>query len=113
MIKDFDKNESYLSTGGADCFISVFDISKGFSKDFDIYNNIFEKMNSSVINVVFCIDKNKNLKLITAEQNSVITFFLVNNTNNALQALQKFYDEKLKTYCLNYSKKYTKNYFWS
>ena len=101
MIKDFDKNESYLSTGGADCFISVFDISNNFSKEF---NHILTEMSSSVINVVFCIDKNKNLKLVTAEQNSTITFFLVNNNNNSLQTLQKFYDEKLKTYCLNYSK---------
>ena len=103
MIKDFDKNETYLSTGGADNFLSIFDISKGFSKDLDICNNILEKMNSSVINVVFCIDKNKNLKLVTAEQNSTITFFLINNNNKSLQTLQKFYDAKLKTYCLNYA----------
>ena len=101
MIKDFDKNESYLSTGGADCFISVIDISNGFSKEF---NHILTEMSSSVINVVFCIDKNKNLKLVTAEQNSTITFFLVNINLHSLQTLQKFYDEKLKTYCLNYSK---------
>ena len=103
MIKDFDKNESYLSTGGADSFISVFDISKDFS-NLDICNNILEKMSSSVINVVFCIDKNRNLKLVTAEQNSTITFFLVNMNNNSLQTLQKFYDDKLKTYCLNYAR---------
>ena len=101
MIKDFDKNEIYLSTGGADCFVSVFDIINGFSTDF---NPILTEMSSSVINVVFCIDKNKNLKLVTAEQNSTITFFFVNINNNSLQTLQKFYDEKLKTYCLNYSK---------
>ena len=106
MIKDFDKNESFLSTGSADTFITVFDISKGFSKDFDDENNniILEKMNSSVINVALCLDKNKNLKLVTAEQDSTITFFLVNNSNKILQTLQKFHDDKLKTYCLNYSR---------
>ena len=104
MIIDLDKNESLLSTGSSDTFLSVLDISKGFSKDFNNVHNIFEKMDSSVINVVFCNDKNKNLKLVSAEQNSTITFFLVNNSNNSLQALQKFKDYKLKTYCLNYSK---------
>jgi hypothetical protein len=61
-------------------------------------------MSSPVINVVFCIDKNRNLKLVTAENNSTITFFLVNNTNKSLMALQKFSDNNLKTYCLNYSR---------
>ena len=104
MIKDIDNNKSYLSTGGSDNFISVFDISKESLKDLDICNNIIEKMSSPVINLVFCIDKNKNLKLVTAELNSTITFFLVNNHNKSLQTLQKFVDDKLKTYCLNYSR---------
>jgi len=105
MIKDFDKNETYLTSGGADHFISILDVSDGFSKDLDICNNnIIEKMDSPVINVVFCIDKNRNLKLVTAENNSTITFFLVNNANKSLMALQKFSDDNLKTYCLNYSR---------
>ena len=105
MIKDFEKNETYLTSGGADHFISILDVSDGFSKDLDICNNnIIEKMNSPVINVVFCIDKNRNLKLVTAENNSTITFFLVNNINKSLMALQKFSDDNLKTYCLNYSR---------
>ena len=60
-----------------------------------------EKMSSPVISVVFCIDKNSQLKLIVGEQNSTITFFLVNN--GILQTLQKNYENNLKTYCLSYS----------
>ena len=97
MIKDIDKNKLFLSTGGADNCISVLE-------DFDSSNIIIEKMSSPVINVAFCIDKNKNLKLITAEQNSTIVFYLVNYHNKSLQTLQKFYDEQLKTYCLNYAR---------
>ena len=99
MITNFDTNESFLSTGGADNFISVFDISKGFSQE---TKNILEKMKSPVINSIFCIDKNKNLKLVTAEQNSTITFFSLENFE--FQILQQYHPENVKTYCLNYSK---------
>ena len=102
MITNFDTNESFLSTGGSDDFISVFDISKGLSNEMNNSNSILEKMKSPVINVVFCIDKNKNLKLVTAEQNSTITFFLLKNSQ--LQILQQYHPENVKTYCLNYSK---------
>ena len=102
MIFNFDNNESFLSTGGADNFISIFNISNGFSKDMNISNNILEKMKSPVINVIFCIDKNKNMKLVTAEQNSTITFFLLKDFE--LQMLQQYHPEGVKTYCLNYSK---------
>ena len=97
MIKDIDNNKLYLSTGGDDNCISLLE-------DYDSNNIIIEKLDSPVINVAFCIDKNKNLKLVTAEQNSTIIFFLVNIYNKTLQTLQKFYDDKLKTYCLNYSR---------
>ena len=99
MITNFDTNESFLSTGGVDNFISVFDISKGFSHEM---KNILEKMKSPVINSIFCIDKNKNLKLVTAEQNSTISFFSL--ANFELQILQQYHPENVKTYCLNYSK---------
>ena len=99
MITNFDTNESFLSTGGVDNFISVFDISKGFSHEM---KNILEKMKSPVINSIFCIDKNKNLKLVTAEQNSTISFFSLENFE--LQILQQYHPENVKTYCLNYSK---------
>ena len=102
MITNFDTKESFLSTGGADNFISVFNISNGFSKDMNNIKNILEKMKSQVLNVIFCIDKNKNLKLITAEQNSTISFFLLINLE--LQILQQYHPETTKTYCLNYSK---------
>ena len=103
MINYKEENKIYLATGGSDNFVSVIDITKGFSKDLDIYDNNMEKMNSAVISVVFCVDKNKKLKLITAEQNSTITFFQI--INNELQTLQKNYDKdsNLKTYCLSYS----------
>ena len=102
MIFNFDNNESFLSTGGEDDFISVFNITNGFHKDISNFKNILEKMKSPVINVVFCIDKNKNMKLITAEQNSTITFFILDNFE--LQMLQQYHPENVKTYCLNYSK---------
>ena len=60
-----------------------------------------EKMTSPVISVLFCIDKIGQLKLIVGEQNSTITFFLVND--GILQTLQKNYEDNLKTYCLSYS----------
>ena len=99
MIFNFDNNEAFLSTGGEDDFICVFNISNGFHKDF---KNILEKMKSPVINVVFCIDKNKKMKLVSAEQNSTISFFLLENFE--LQILQQYHPENVKTYCLNYSK---------
>ena len=102
MIFNFDNSESFLSTGGEDDFISVFNITNGFQRDISNFKNILEKMKSPVINVVFCIDKNKNMKLISAEQNSTITFFLLNNFE--LQMLQQYHPENVKTYCLNYSK---------
>ena len=98
-IMDYDKKESYLSTGGADSFITVFNTTHGFEENINNYNNILEKMKSPVLNVVFCIDKNKCLKLISAEQNSTITFFILKDFE--LQTLQQFYQEDLKTYCLN------------
>ena len=101
MLTNFDTKESFLSTGGADNFISVFNISNGFSKDMN-KNNILEKMKSPVIQVVFFMDKNKNMKLMTAEQNSTITIFLLDNF--VLQSLQQYHPEGTKTYCLNYSK---------
>ena len=103
MIYYKEENKQFLATGSSDNFISVIDITKGFSKDLDIYDNIMEKMSSPVISIVFCVDKNKKLKLITAEQNSTITFFQI--INNTLQTLQKNYDQdsNLKKYCLNYS----------
>ena len=102
MIFNFDNNESFLSTGGEDDFISVFNITNGFHKDINNFKNILEKMKSPVINVVFCIDKNKNMKLISAEQNSSITFFLLDNFE--LKMIQQYHPENVKTYCLNYSK---------
>ena len=76
MIFNFDKYESFLSPGGEDDFKIVFNITNGFYKDISNFKNILEKMKSPVINVVFYIDKNKNMKLITVEQNSTITFFI-------------------------------------
>ena len=68
MIKDIDNNKLYLSTGGDDNCISLLE-------DYDSNNIIIEKLDSPVINVAFCIDKNKNLKLMIAEQYSTIIFF--------------------------------------
>ena len=59
-------------------------------------------MKSSVINSIFFIDKNKNLKLVIAEQNSTIAFFSLENFE--FQILQQYHQENVKTYSLNYSK---------
>ena len=102
IIRDEDNNKLFLSSGSSDNFVSLIDMSEGYSTDPNSDDRtIMEKMSSPVISVVFCIDKNKRLKLIVGEQNSIITFFLINN--GILTTLQKNYDEKLKTYCLSYS----------
>ena len=102
MINDSDNMKLYLSSGSSDNLVSLIDMSDGFSTNPNVDDKtIMEKMSSPVISVVFCIDKNKRLKLIVGEQNSSITFFQI--INGILQSLQKNYDDKLKTYCLSYS----------
>ena len=100
IIKDDFINKIYLSSGSSDNFISLIDMTEGYNIN-PMEKTEMIKMSSPVISVVFCIDKNKQLKLIVGEQNSTITFFLVNN--GSLISLQKNYDENLKTYCLSYS----------
>ena len=102
MIQDDEKEKIYLSSGSSDNFVSLIDMTEGWSNN-PINDDKTEmvKMTSPVISVVFCKDKLGQLKLITGEQNSTITFFLINN--GTLQALQKNFEENLKTYCLSYS----------
>ena len=96
-------NKTFLATGSSDNYVNIFDIDNGFKSNLTLknFNTIFEKMSSEVIHIVFCIDKNKNLKLIVGENNSTISFYQLTNGN--LQILQKNYDPSLKTYCLCYS----------
>ena len=102
MINFQDNQKIYLSSGSSDNLVSLIDMSEGLSTDPNADDKtIMEKMSSPVISVVFCIDKNRRLKLIVGEQNSTITFFQI--VNGILQTLQKNYDNKLKTYCLSYS----------
>ena len=101
MIQDDFIDKIYLSSGSSDNFISLIDMTQGYSNNINEEKTEMIKMSSPVISVVFCIDKNKQLKLISGEQNSTITFFLVNN--GTLISLQKNYEENLKTYCLSYS----------
>ena len=98
-----ENNKSYIATGSSDNYVNIFDISKGIKSNLTIndFNTIFEKMSSEVINLIFCIDKNRKLKLIVSESNSTISFFEL--INGALQIIQKNYEPSLKTYCLNYS----------
>ena len=93
-------NKNYIATGSSDNYVNIFDISNGFKSNLNIndFNTIFEKMSSEVINLVFCIDKNKKIKLIVSESNSSISFFQL--INNSLQILQKHNEKSLKTYCL-------------
>ena len=102
IIQDEITKKIYLSSGSSDNFVSLIDMSQGWSTNpINEDKTEMEKMSSPVISVVFCIDKNSQLKLIVGEQNSTITFFLVNN--GILQTLQKNYENNLKTYCLSYS----------
>ena len=101
IIKDDFIDKIYLSSGSSDNFITLIDMTEGYSININEEKTEMIKMSSPVISVVFCIDKNKQLKLISGEQNSTITFFLVNN--GTLISLQKNYEENLKTYCLSYS----------
>ena len=102
MINFQENTKLYLSSGSSDNLVSLIDMSEGlFTNPKEDDKTIMEKMSSPVISVVFCIDKNKHLKLIVGEQNSTITFFQINN--GILQPLQKYFDDKLKTYCLSYS----------
>ena len=102
MINDQDNKKLYLSSGSSDNLVSLIDMSDGLNTNPNVDDKtIMEKMSSPVISVVFCIDKNRRLKLIVGEQNSTITFFQI--INGILQTLQKNYDQNLKTYCLSYS----------
>ena len=98
-----NNNKTDLATGSSDCYINIFDITNGFKSNLNIndFNTIFEEMNSEVFYIIFCIDKNKKLKIIISELNSAISFYQMENAN--LQLLQKYYDPNLKTYCLCYS----------
>ena len=101
---NYDGNlKTYIASGSSDNYVNIFDISKGIKKNLNIndFNTIFEKMSSEIINLVFCVDKNKIIKLIVAELSSAISFFQL--INNSLQILQKYNEESLKTYCLCYS----------
>ena len=62
--------------------------------------NFVEYLNSEIVSVIFCIDKHKNVKVITGEIDSTINFFLVMEKN--LQNIQKLHESNLKTYCLFY-----------
>ena len=104
QFENSNNNKTYLATGSSDNYFNIYDITSGFNKkDLSIndFNTIFEKMNSEIINLIFCIDKNKKLKIIVGEENSTITFFQL--ANGVLQTLQKYNEPNLKTYCLCFS----------
>ena len=99
MIEDKEKNKTYFVSGGDDCSIIVIDISNGLNLTIDNNNTFIEKLNSIIVNCVFCIDKNNKIKLVTAEKNSTITFFTIQN--DSLQTIQKIKGEpNLQTYNL-------------
>ena len=103
MISDINSGRSYLAFGSSDNILSVIDISKGLDKDLDLYNeekNIVEKLENPVISVQFCIDKRKDIKIVTAESDSKITFFIVLKHN--LQKVESYVHAGHNTYCLSY-----------
>ena len=94
-------NKTYMATGSSDNYVNIFEINNESNLTINNPNTIFEQMSSEVINIIFCIDKNKKLKLIVAENNSNISFYQI--TNAKFLILQKYYEPLLKTYCLCYS----------
>ena len=91
----------FLASGSSDQYINVYDISNNIKN----INTIFQKMSSEVIHIILCPESNNNnkelkLKIMIAEINSTISFFLVEN--NIFKCLQKYYDENLKIYCIKY-----------
>ena len=102
MINDENNKKIYLSSGSSDCFVSLIDMTQGWINNPINDDKIeMEKMSSPVISLVLCIDKFRQLKLIVGEQDSTITFFLINN--GQLQSVQKHHEDNLKIYCLSYS----------
>ena len=101
-LKKSKNSKSYIATGSSDNYVNIFDVTKGLDKpNINDFNTIFEKMETEVINLVFCIDKNNKLKLVVSESNGTISFFeLINDT---LQIAQKYSEPSLKTYCLYFS----------
>ena len=103
MIYDKERDKTYLAAGGSDNVFLVMNVSNGLDKELDLNNadmNFVEYLNSEIVSVIFCIDKHKNVKVITGEIDSTINFFLVMEKN--LQNIQKLHESNLKTYCLFY-----------
>ena len=103
MIYDKERDKTYLAAGGSDNVFLVMNVSNGLDKELDLNNadmNFVEYLNSEIVSVIFCIDKHKNVKVITGEIDSTINFFLVVEKN--LQNIQKLHESNLKTYCLFY-----------
>ncbi|MCQ2816693.1 MAG: hypothetical protein MJ252_05430 [archaeon] len=106
---DPEKSKIFLASGGSDNILSIINITDYLTpvkNDNEINEDdiIFEKLESPIISVQFCIDKYKELKIIAAENDSTITFYKINLGNNySLQTVQKYKDRNLKTYCLTSS----------
>ena len=99
MIEDTEKKKVYFVSGGADSLISIIDISNGLNLTIDDNNHFVEKLSSPIVSAIFCVDKNKKVKLVTGEKNSTITFYSIGN--NSLITIQKIKgDLNLKTYNL-------------
>ncbi len=99
MIEDTEKNKVYFVSGGADSLISIIDITNGLNLSIDDNNHFVEKLSSPIVSAIFCVDKNKKVKLVTGEKNSTITFYSIGN--NSLITIQKIKgDLNLKTYNL-------------
>ena len=99
MIKDTEKNKVYFVSGGADSLISIIDITNGLNLSIDDNNHFVEKLSSPIVSAIFCVDKNKKVKLVTGEKNSTITFYSIGS--NSLITIQKIKgDLNLKTYNL-------------
>ena len=99
MIEDTEKNKVYFVSGGADSLISIIDITNGLNLSIDDNKHFVEKLSSPIVSAIFCVDKNKKVKLVTGEKNSTITFYSIGN--NSLITIQKIKgDLNLKTYNL-------------
>jgi len=98
------KDKLYLlATGSMDNLMTVFDISPGLHKEFENFErNVIEDHQAPVTNLLFCVDRLNNLKLVSCSADRSINFYLV-HSSGSIQLLQRFQEDDINTYCLAFN----------